>query len=347
MITGHPVAPPATLASAEADWVVAQAGRAPSIHNTQPWQFGWDGTTFTMLADTRRGLIVADPDSRELVLSCGAALFNLRLALRKLGRESTVRLLPDPSDSRVLASVGVIEGQPPTSTEERLVAAIPRRHSHRGDFDERAVSPHLAVRLQQAAGAAGAELHYVHDPGPRGRIEQLTREAEWTQSADDRFREELAEWTPPPGSSRRDGVPASVYSAGRGDSPDKIAARDFDLGRNIGALEVATPGRGLLAVLTTTSDLQRDWLQAGISLGAVLTTAAEQWVFAALHSQVIEVRPLRAELRRELCTPAYPQLVLQFGHAFQAPSTPRRATSEILDGAPGRPIVRGQLARRD
>jgi nitroimidazol reductase NimA-like FMN-containing flavoprotein (pyridoxamine 5'-phosphate oxidase superfamily) len=185
-------------------------------------------------------------------------------------------------------------------------------------------------------------LHYVHDPGPRARIEQLTREAEWTQSADDRFRDELAEWTPLPGSMRRDGVPASAYSAGRGVHPDTIAARDFDSGRGIGRLGAGTPSRGLLAILTTAGDRQRDWLQAGMSLGAVLTTAAAQWVFAALHSQVIEVAPLRAELRRELVTAAYPQLVLQFGHASQAPTTPRRAASEIT----GTPMTAGDVEIR-
>jgi hypothetical protein len=284
-----------------------------------------------LAADTTRGLIVADPDSRELVLSCGAALFNLRLALRKLGRDSRLQLLPDSSDSRVLARVDVVDGLPATSTEQRLAAAIPRRHSHRGDFDQRPISPELAVRLQQAAAAGGAELHYVHDPGPRARIEQLTREAEWTQSADNRFRDELADWTPPPGSMRRDGVPASAYSADRGIHAEAVGARDFDSGRGFGSLEAGTPNRGLLAILTTSGDLQRDWLQAGMSLGAVLTTAAAHWVFAGLHSQVIEVPPLRAELRRELVTADHPQLVLQFGHASHASTTPRRDASEIMD----------------
>src|ERR1700733_10373094 len=135
MSTRQPIAPPGVLQPAEIEWIVAQAGRAPSIHNTQPWRFGWDGTTFMLVADTRRGLIVVDPDSRELVLSCGAGIFNLRLALRKLGRDTSLQLLPDAADARVLANIEVIDGMPPTSTERRLVAAIPRRHSHRGDFD--------------------------------------------------------------------------------------------------------------------------------------------------------------------------------------------------------------------
>jgi hypothetical protein len=320
------------LDAADVEWVLTQAGRAPSIHNTQPWRFAWDGTTFTLTADTARGLPAADPDSRELVLSCGAALFNLRLALRKLGRCSTMALLPDPTDPRVLARLTVTEAVPATPAEDRLAAAIPRRHTHRGDFDDRPISPELAVRLQQAAAAQGAELHYVHDPGQRGKIEHLAREAEWAQAANDRVREELAAWTPLPGTSRRDGIPAAAYPAGHRAPPATVATRDFDAGRGVGGLDAPTPVTSLLlAILTTPEDLEGSWLQAGMSLAAVLNTAAERWAFAAIDSQIIEVAPLRAELRRELATSAYPQLLLQLGHAALAPTTPRRAAVDVTD----------------
>jgi hypothetical protein len=195
----------------------------------------------------------------------------------------------------------------------------------------------LAVRLQQAAQAEGAELHYVHDPGPRARIEHLTREAEWAQSADDHVREELSAWTPPPGSSRRDGIPAAAYPSGHTARPSAVATRDYDAGRGAGRLDTPAPMPGvLLAILTTPQDRQPDWLHAGMSLAAVLLTAADQWAFAAIHSQLIEVAPLRSELRRELATPAFPQLVLQFGHASVAPTTPRRATDRISDRQPER-----------
>jgi hypothetical protein len=323
-VTGQLVATSAALDAADIRWALEQASRAPSIHNTQPWRFDWDEPTFTLVADVRRGLTVTDPDSRELVLSCGAALFNLRLALRKLGRRSSLLLLPDAADPRVLATLTVNEAVPPTPAERRLAAAILRRHTHRGDFDDLPISPELAVRVQQATSAEGADMHFVYEPGQRSRVEQLTREAEWTQSANDRVREELAAWTPPPGSPRRDGVPATAYSARSGPAAARAASRDFDLGRAYGSLNPPRPTPGVLAILTTPFDVQRDWLQAGIGLGAALVTAAEQWVFAAIHSQVIEVPPLRAELRRELLTPAYPQLVLTFGHAGHAPLTPRR-----------------------
>ena len=61
--------------------LVAAATLAPSMHNTQPWRFRFDpaGETISLYADPARMLPVADPDGRSLHISCGAALFNLRL----------------------------------------------------------------------------------------------------------------------------------------------------------------------------------------------------------------------------------------------------------------------------
>lgn len=60
---------------------VAAAIQAPSVHNTQPWWFSSDERELKVDADAERQLQVADPDGREMLISCGAALFNLRAAL--------------------------------------------------------------------------------------------------------------------------------------------------------------------------------------------------------------------------------------------------------------------------
>jgi hypothetical protein len=68
-----------------ARFVVGAAVHAPSVHNTQPWWFGHAGQEISVHADTERRLRVADPHGREMMISCGAALFNIRVALRYLG----------------------------------------------------------------------------------------------------------------------------------------------------------------------------------------------------------------------------------------------------------------------
>jgi len=82
-------------------------------------------------------------------------------------------------------------------------------------------------------------------------------------------------------------------------------------------------------VLVTDNDLQQDWLYAGQALERVLVVAARSGAFAAIHSQLTEVRHLRNELRRELCIAGYPQLLLRFGYAPDAHRTPRRPVNEV------------------
>src|SRR5687768_12101284 len=72
---------------------VRQAVHAPSSHNTQPWVFHLRGDdVLELYADRSRALPVIDPEDRELTISCGAALFHLRAALRSAGLEAEVEL---------------------------------------------------------------------------------------------------------------------------------------------------------------------------------------------------------------------------------------------------------------
>ena len=85
-------------------YLIAMAARAPSVHNTQPWRFRVGEYAIELHADVRRKLLV-DPLGREMLISCGAALFGLRLAVRSLGYLPVVELFPDPARLRLLARV--------------------------------------------------------------------------------------------------------------------------------------------------------------------------------------------------------------------------------------------------
>ena len=84
---------------------MAAAVWAPSVHNTQPWRFTVRGQQISLYADAERQLRVADPDGREMMISCGAALFTARLAVRSLGYLPEICLLPDPGQPLLVARV--------------------------------------------------------------------------------------------------------------------------------------------------------------------------------------------------------------------------------------------------
>jgi hypothetical protein len=89
-----PVPAAVPISSGQAGYLVRVAARAPSLHNTQPWRFKVLEDAIELYADHSRQLRT-DPIARELLISCGAALYGLRLAVRSLGRTPEVELFPE------------------------------------------------------------------------------------------------------------------------------------------------------------------------------------------------------------------------------------------------------------
>lgn len=51
--------------------------RAPSVHNSQPWRWRVSAESLHLYADPQFHLAHADPDARDLYLSCGIALHHI------------------------------------------------------------------------------------------------------------------------------------------------------------------------------------------------------------------------------------------------------------------------------
>src|SRR5919204_271734 len=79
-----------------AGYLISLAARAPSVHNTQPWRFEVSERAIELYADASRQLL-EDPAGREMLISCGAALYGLRLGIRSLGYRTEVELFPGPA----------------------------------------------------------------------------------------------------------------------------------------------------------------------------------------------------------------------------------------------------------
>jgi hypothetical protein len=77
---------------------------APSSHNSQPWLFRFTPGGVELIADRTRALPVVDPGDRELVISCGAVLHHVEVALSPLGEAHRVTLVPDETDPDLLAA---------------------------------------------------------------------------------------------------------------------------------------------------------------------------------------------------------------------------------------------------
>ncbi len=317
------------LAPEQVEHLLVTAGRAPSLHNSQPWRFHLTPRAIELHADPERNLPVADPDGRELRLACGAALFNLRLALRAHSIRPILTLFPDRDRPDLLAVLRHGGTKQPTPEQTRLLRAVPAWRTNRHPFSDAAVAPPEQHALRRAALDEGSWLHIVDDPAQRTALRAMVAKAHHRQMADPDFRAELAAWSRV-SPERRDGIPARAGGL-LPEPQDSWVLRDF----TGGAARTRAPGKDfeqepLIAVLTSHLSGHAAEVQVGQALQRVLLTATANGLAASFMSQVVEVSQTREELRRLIGGTRPPQAVLRIGYGWPVTATPRREVGDLL-----------------
>jgi hypothetical protein len=314
------------------EFVLGYAILAPSSHNTQPWLFQLHTMHVDIYADRRRALRVVDPYDRELTISCGAALFNIRVAAEYFGHQCRVNLLPEPANPNLLAQVDLGLRCETTSEDILLFNAIVQRHTNRQPFRPDPVPEALLATLAAAAQHEGAWLHIVSGEPARNAVADLVAGANLSQWADKHFREELAKWVRPKPQEARDGL--LVGAVGIKDwlsfaAPTLIRTFNRGAGQAAKDAEMALCSP-VLAVLGTEAETTRDWLLAGQALEAVLLRARGEGVWASFLNQPIEVPEFRSQLAEAIGRGGFPHLLLRLGYGPAAKPTPRRSVRDVL-----------------
>jgi len=321
-----------TLGLAEDDvrGVLEAASLAPSIHNSQPWRFALHADRIEVHFDPAKRLRATDPESRELRLSCGAALLNVRLALQELGIRPLVSLLPGRDRAGGALAVVRRGGQfTPTDESRSLLKAVESRRTNRHPFFDSEVPVGHRQHLVRAAELERSWLHVVDTREEKTRLRDLVLRAHREQLADPGVQSELTDWT---GGRAESGHGVPPGSAGPTPAPqDEWALRDFSPGVPV----VRPSGKDyepdpFMVVLCSFYDGPLAELQAGQALQRVLLTATTLGLSASFMSQVVEVRRVREDLRRALGGSLFPQTVLRLGFGSPVPPTPRRPIEELI-----------------
>ena len=297
---------------------------APSGHNTQPWTFRITDTGIEVRADTSRRLPYADPQDRELMISIGAAITNLRVAAAHFGFDSTVMYGDDP-----LAFVALIETCDPDEQLRRLFPAIPKRHTNRVPFERREIDPETLDHLCEIVESS--ELLRFVPPHDRMRAAELVEQGDHLLLADEQWRSELAEWVRTNEGSAEDGMTGDAFGI-----PGPLSAfapwliRSFDLGEQRGKTdrELAENAAGLIVL--TSDDDRIALIRAGEALERLLLSLTSLGVQYAFLNQPIEVPQLRREFWDLMRTPKPPQLLLRIGYARSVRRPmPRRSVQTV------------------
>lgn len=310
---------------------VALAARAPSVFNVQPWRWCIDERSLHLLLDRSRTLPVTDPDGRELVLSCGAALHHAWLALAALGWSTQVHRVPDPRSPAHLAALDEPSEREPGAATLALAGGAAHRRTDRREYSARPVPAPLLDELVEAGRRAGARALVV-DGDQRCSLARAFAKAAALHGALEQYRAELAVWTGR-SSASEDGV-ARTSAPRPGAQYGDVVLRDF--GRVALAHEEtgSTRTAGTLLLISTVDDDRRAQLRAGEATSAILCTARSCGLASSPLSEAFEIAQIRAAVQHEvLADQARPQLALRVGwpsteHA--PPPTSRRPVQEML-----------------
>ena len=306
------------------------ATRAPSIHNSQPWQWRIAGDELDLFLSHDRLLPRSDPTARLAVLSCGAALHHARMELAGAGAHCVVDRMPDPADPGHLARLRIDRRMPADPSARRLAEAAAARRT------DRRMRPALPLDTHKLQGVAAA----VRREGAVLTTVQARQVFELAAAMDDARRAmagvpglqtELAGWI---GGSRPSGagVPDSALAL----DPTWHAESRHDLGRPGRALIAETHHRAaVFAVLHGAGDERTDWLGGGEALSAAWLTATALDLSVLPLSAVVEVADSRTAIRRLTGVGGFPYLVLRFAAADPAAGpgrpTPRLPVSAVID----------------
>jgi hypothetical protein len=299
------------FAPEQAALLLERARAAPSIHNTQPWRFAVRADRVEVRADPGRALPAVDPDGRQRLISCGAAVFNLRLTIAHLGWEPDTTLCPDPADPDHVATVARGAPRAASGEERTLYTVIRQRRTNRDAYRPQPVPDPVQHRLMLAAERESATLCPVRPAVQRAAVASLVVRGIEQHAASPAIRAEFEHWLShefePVAGTRFESWLQAPYPVPALTGRDRLAPGEPEMIHQLLA-------GSTLFVLCTDRDDAVHRLRAGQALQRVLLTATAAGVAVSFLNQPIEVAQLRGRLAAVLGTPGLPHMLIRAGY---------------------------------
>lgn len=314
---------------------VALACRAPSVHNSQPWKWVADGSVLHLFADRERQVPNIDSTGREMILSCGAALDHLRVAMAAVGWDATVDRFPDGTDSDHVAAVEFSPSSSVDGAQSRRAEAIRRRRTDRLPLAAPRGWAALESTLRGFIDGEAVMLAVVADDA-RPQLAEASRLTESIRRQDSTYQSELRWWTSP--FALDQGVPPGArVSASEADRVD--VARGFPTTGYSERRSQVDVDHSKIVVLSTPSDpldpsgSRLDVLRCGESLSTLLLECTVAGLATCTLTHLTEIEPSRRVISQLTGQPGLPQLLIRIGKtpvSEHPRPTPRRPVSEVL-----------------
>jgi len=307
--------------------------RAPSVHNTQPWRWRVGSDSLHLYVDRELHLPKTDPDSRDLILSCGIALNHCVVALAALGWQSKVHRLPNPDETEHLAAIEVYR-RPASEIDITLAAAIPRRRTDRRRYSEWTVPANYIALLGARAARAGVMLRQIES---LPELQQIVAQAVRRHLRDLDYLTELTTWS---------GRYASLAGVPARNTPESDPAAPLPPRLFAGSVLPQPPDteqvddHAVVLALGTKDDSMLAGVRAGETTSLMLLSATALGLASCPVTEPLEINETREAVRQEVFgVSGVPQMLLRIGwapvNADPLPGTPRRPLQDVVEYVDG------------
>lgn len=298
-------------------------GRAPSVHNTQPWSLVFGGPTANLYERSAVSLERHDPEGRDRRISCGTALTNLFLAVRATGWEAELRRGPSAEEPELVGAVTGTGRREPSVLEGQRFRAITRRSSHRRPFHEQGLAHVAREALLAAGGSSGVGARWITGSAEARHVAELLGYAARVHKKDRHYQRELAMWM-----IDRSGRAGGTVSAFDGD--DLVGEGVPGVGLTTSGTRLPEEGRlaewiaaESVMVLCTDSDERSDHFRTGEALQLAWLTATSLGLVVSVITQPLHLTEVRRGLRERLGLAGEPHVLARFGHPAPVPGQRR------------------------
>lgn len=311
-------------------FMIEQAVKAPSGHNTQPWLFRVTDDNIQILPNYDKYLSVVDPDNRELFISLGCAAENLCIAASQKGYDTDLNISEEGIITIRLKKDHTVE-------PNTLFDQIAIRQTNRSVYNERIIHSDT-IRLLESVFEASAINAYFYKNGTSefSSIADYVIAGNVLQMQNRAFTDELKSWmrfNKKHQDTTNDGLSYAVF--GVPNLPRFIVKPIMsgylnDKTQNKGdRKKIASSSHFIL--LTTIGNTPDEWIRLGIIMERFLLKTTELEIVHAYMNQPNEVNELSGRLAETLnISGEYPTILLRVGYGEKMPYSKRRDIKEVI-----------------
>lgn len=311
-------------------FMIEQAIKAPSGHNTQPWLFKINESSIEIHPNLEKSLSIVDFDNRELFISLGCATENLCIAASSKGYRTLVS-----SDMNGVITINLSKGD--SITSDPLFEQIDIRQTNRSVYNGNIISDDTIKILKAIPIEPSVNVYFYKTGTPDfDTISNFVFKGNTIQMRDEAFKKELKEWmryNKKHQNETNDGLSYAVFGA---PNLPKFIVKPIMLkavnekSQNKGDREKMQSSSHLV-LFTTQHNSIDEWINLERSLERFLLKTTEQGIVHSYLNQPNEIRDLAEQMAQSLdIRGKYPTILLRLGYGEKMPYSKRRELSDII-----------------